>query len=254
MMFETVMDRWISFSQKSIKWNPSQWNGLGIACKCILSIEYQKLALSIWSDLFMKCQISFIAKWKKSYIESHFSISPYWNPVIMLALLKHYKWNPGLVESGGIHWTKQKVFLNVLGMFQYSYFQQAGFATFHIVPVGFDQELISCFTTKTLSGPHARAFWYLIWNLWVFCLSQRTSQSWGENYTEGDVLLLVQHRMFPCRRTVRQLSEWDNFSKSHQTVESLCQKVAIKAKTLYKQPWGWWWWWYGEQNNDCALS
>lgn len=60
------------------------------------------------------------------------------------------------VVSGGMCRTKQKFFQNVFGMFQHNSFQHADLTTFHILLVGFDQDLISCFTTKLLSGPHAR--------------------------------------------------------------------------------------------------
>lgn len=68
----------------------------------------------------------------------------------------------------------QKFFQNVVGISQRSCFQQAGFSSFHIVPVGFDQDLISCFITKLLSGPHARASLYSYPNAQIVfvCVSQ----------------------------------------------------------------------------------
>lgn len=76
------------------------------------------------------------------------------------------------MEIGGICWITQKVFQNVLGMFQYNsvYLKQAYFLTFHIVPVGFDQNLTSCFTTKLLTGPHAMfsySYPKLVWHFLV---------------------------------------------------------------------------------------
>lgn len=161
----------------------------------------------------MKCQISFHFQIRKNCIESHVHISPNSDPVS--ALFRHFKWYPALDVSGGICRTKQKFFQSVLGIFQRSYYQQA-FSSFHIVPVGFDQDLISCFIAKLLSGPHARACLCSYPNAQiVFVFLSQVGKKIRENHRAADVTLLVG-----CRRI---------FLRPNGLSKFLCQNMTRKS-------------------------